>query len=481
MLAKKISKQLPTIVIFGRTNVGKSTLFNCLIEKKQALVSNIEGTTRDSNFGKVIWQKHVFNLIDTGGFIDFKFLADNKVTARNIDEQVQKQARELITRADLVLFLVDNKTGLLPQDKIMAQILRKIMPEKKKIILVANKVDNFKQASAASDFYAFNLGKPETISATTGSGTGDLLDLIVEKIDAFGGTKASASVKQAEEEKEEEKIKVCIIGKPNVGKSSLLNAILGYNRVLVSPIAHTTREPQNTDLVYKGENMRLIDTAGINKKGIKAKTKIDQLEKGGIRKSLQILQQSDIVLLVLDINEPITHQDAKLVEEIFKQQKSLILVANKWDLIKERDTKTWKLNIYRELPFAQFVPIQFTSAKYKEKVNNLMDLILEIDKGRKVEIGEARLDRFIKQCIKRHKPTKGKGMKYPRIFKFKQEGSNPPNFVVKIGANENLADSYLHFIANQLRDEFGFLGTPLNIWVEKARSVHGTQLGKDKD
>lgn len=479
MLAKKLEKNLPTIVIFGRTNVGKSTLFNCLIEKKQALVSNIEGTTRDSNFGTVIWQNHSFNLIDTGGFIDFKYLATSKVEATTINEQVQKQARELITRADLVLFLVDNKAGLLPQDRSMGQILRKIMPEKNKIILVANKVDDIKQANASSEFYNLNLGEPQKISAVTGSGTGDLLDLIVEKIEDIGGTKATASKEQAKKEPEEDRIKVCIIGKPNVGKSSLLNAILGYERVLVSPIAHTTREPQNTEFTYKEQKLTIIDTAGINKKGIRTKAKVDPLEKGGIKKSLQILREADIVLMVLDINELITHQDAKLVEEIFKLQKSLILVANKWDLIKERNTKTWKLNIYRELPFAQFVPIQFTSAKYKEKVNNLMDLILEIDQARKIEIGESKLDDFIKQCIKKHKPTKGKGTKYPRIFKFKQAGTNPPNFIVKIGARENLADSYLHFIANRLREKFGFLGTPLNIWVEKARSVHGEHAEKD--
>jgi GTP-binding protein len=473
MLAKRIDKKLPTVVIFGRTNVGKSTFFNCLIEKKQALVSDVPGTTRDSNFGTVVWQRHAFNIIDTGGLIEIKYLINPKEEAETIDELVQKQARELLTRADLVLFLVDNKTGILPQDKEMAKVLRKIMPEKKRIILVANKVDDFRQASAASAFYTLNLGEPQLISAVTGSGTGDLLDLVIETIDSLGGNKVAASKAQAEINERPESIKVCILGKPNVGKSSLLNAITGFNRVIVSPIAHTTREPQNTELDYKGQALTIIDTAGIHKRGIKAKSKIDPLEKGGVRKSLDILRNSDIVLLVMDIHEPITHQDAKLVEEIFKKQKSLILIANKWDLIDERDTKTWVLNIYRALPFAQFVPIQFTSAKYKQKIDNLMDLIIKIDQERKITISDGKLDIFIKQCIKRHKPTKGRGTKYPRIFKFIQEGANPPNFIVKVGAGENLADTYLHFIANQLRDKFGFLGTPLNIWVEKSGRVHG--------
>ncbi|MFH1412429.1 MAG: ribosome biogenesis GTPase Der [bacterium] len=463
MLAKRLNKKVPNVVIFGRTNVGKSTLFNKLTESRQALMSRIEGTTRDSNIGQVNWQGKSFSLIDTGGLMDLKYLKKAKTEAKTIDELVQKQARQFLTRADLVLFLVDNKDGLLMQDKEMSALLKKFMPELKKIILVANKVDNHKQASAASEFYQLNLGKPQTISATTGAGTGDLLDLIIKKL------KQSKMPAIDTKEKEKDIVKVCILGKPNVGKSSLLNSILGYERVIVSPIPHTTREPQDTDIDYKGKTIKLIDTAGISRKGKKSK----DLEKLGILKSLDILNQADIALLVIDISKDITQQDAKLVEEVFNRYKSLVIVANKWDLIKPRDTKGYTQKIYKHFPFATFVPIQFMSAEFHTKINRLMDLILKINEMRHLELSEAQLDRFIKECVKKHRPTKGKGTKKPRIFKFKQTGSNPLEFAIKIGSKENLAETYLHFLSNQLRDKFKIVGTPINIWVEKSKHVHG--------
>lgn len=464
MLAKHLDKNLPNIVIFGRTNVGKSTLFNCLTETSQALVSDLPGTTRDSNMGTVNWQGKNFNLIDTGGLMDIKYLQSSKAEAKTIDELVQKQARQLLTRAHLVLFVVDNKDGLLPQDRDMAKLLKQFMPEQQRIILVANKVDSGSQANAAAEFYKLALGQPQTVSATTGAGSGDLLDLIIKKLKTL---KKPAKKKL---EPKQEPIKVCILGKPNVGKSSLLNAILGYERVIVSPIAHTTREPQDTIIDYQGQAIKIIDTAGISRQGKKS----PHLEKQGIAKTLQILNEADITLLVFDINEPLTVQDAKLVEEIFKRFKSLIIIANKWDLIAERDTKAYTLKIHRHLPFATFVPIHFMSAKQGTKIKHLLDWIIKISQLRHLELTENQLDKFIKDCIKKHKPTKGRGIKHPRIFKFNQVGSNPPQFTVKVGAQEYLADTYLHFLSNQLRDKFKLVGTPINIWVDKQKHIHGT-------
>jgi GTP-binding protein len=468
MLAKRLDKKLPNVVIFGRTNVGKSTLFNRLTESRQALMSGIAGTTRDCNIGKVDWQGKSFNLIDTGGLMDIKYLQKAKATAESIDELVQKQARQFLTRADLILFVVDNKDGILPQDREMVNILKQFMPEMKRIVLVANKVDSGMQANAASEFYKLALGKPITVSSTTGAGTGDLLDLIIKKLKIL--KKPAKKTKTTEEEL----INVCILGKPNVGKSSLLNSILGYERVIVSPIAHTTREPQNTIIDYQNKQIKLIDTAGISRKGKKSKN----LEKLGILKTLEILNEADIVLLILDINEELTQQDAKLVEEIFNRFKSLIIIGNKWDLIKNRNVKFHTLQIHRRLPFATFAPIQFMSAMKGTKIKHLMDLIIKIDKMRHLELTETQLDRFIKSCIRRHKPTKGKGTKRPRIFKFKQFGSNPLEFVVKVGAQAFLADSYLHFLANQLREKFKIVGTPINIWVDKQKHIHGSHDDK---
>lgn len=459
MLAKKLKNNLPTVVIFGRTNVGKSTLFNRLVEKPQALTSAISGTTRDANIGAVSWNRRDFTLVDTGGFLDFKWLSGKKKEAISIDEQVQKQAREFLTRADVVLFVVDAKEGLLPQDKEMSAILKKIMPETNKVILVANKIDSNKEIASADVFWKLGWGEPVAISAVTGSSTGDLLDMLVKKFKKTPGQAAP----MAEVYDERDFIKVCLLGKPNVGKSSLLNAILGYERVIVSPIAHTTREPQDTDLIYKDKQIKIIDTAGISRKWHDA----GSLEKMGIAKSLEIVDQCDIVLLIVDIEEDLTKQDAKLVEEILNRRKSLIIVANKWDLVAGRDTKAYTQTVYRTIPFAQYAPIMFLSAKHKTKINKLMDLILNIAANRLLELKDKELERFIKNCINHHRPTRGKGVRYPRIYYFTQTGTNPPEFMVRVGAQENLAESYLGFIVNQLRARYNLIGTPVKIWVKK--------------
>ncbi|MDD4412228.1 MAG: ribosome biogenesis GTPase Der [Patescibacteria group bacterium] len=478
MLAKKIKRDKPLVVVVGRTNVGKSTLFNALTDKKRALVSNIAGTTRDANIGQVDWNNKSFTLIDTGGFMDFEFLLNKKAVAETIDEKVQRQAREFITRADLILFLVDAKDGLMPEDRTMAASLKKILPNFDKVILAANKADSRKIRLETSVFFKLQCGEPFLISAATGSGTGDLLDLIMEKTANFKPVEEEPLL-GLEEDIDTETIKVCILGKPNVGKSSLLNAILGYERVIVSNEEHTTREPQHTDLEYKGKAIRIIDTAGIHRQGLKRGPKkahdelAKKLEHQGIASTLVTLGRADIVFLVVDIKEGLTKQDTKLAEEIIDRGKSLVIIANKWDLVDERDTQKYIKEIYSHIPFAQFVPVQFISAKTKEKVDKLLDWILEINKNRQTRISEEDLLEFIKYCVNKHKPTKGKGQYYPKIRHFEQRDINPPCFAVTVGAKEFLADSYLHFLANRLRDRYGLDGTPVKIWVEKGRIVHG--------
>ncbi len=248
----------------------------------------------------------------------------------------------------------------------------------------------------------------------------------------------------------------------------MLNAILGYQRVIVSPIPHTTREPQDTDITYKSQSIKLIDTAGISKKGAKTKG----LEKFGIQKSLAALKKSDIALLVIDISQDITHQDAKLVEEIFERKKSLIFIANKWDKVPEKNTKQYTNYIYGKLPFAQFAPIQFTSALTGEKTKKILDLILEINQQRQLQLSDSQLSHFLKRIVKIHKPAKGKGTKHPRIYELKQIATNPPKFEIRIGVKDNLHFSYIRFIENRLREKYGFLGTPITIKITKGRAVH---------
>jgi len=455
---------LPLVVMCGRTNVGKSTLFNCLIEKKQALVSTIAGTTRDSNLGIVEWSSSAFELVDTAGIIDWRYLLTKKIADNDIDAQTQKQARSYLDKADLILFIVDTKSGLLPEDKEIAAALKKSEIYNKKVMLIANKVDNFRASSEAAQFNKLNLGEPIAISAASSMGTGDLLDIIIERIDK---TKKN---KKYVDDANEKTISACIVGKPNVGKSSLLNAILGYERVIVSPIAHTTREPQNTDLIYKNKKITLIDTAGISKQGTKGKG----LEKPGILKSLASLDRADIALLVMDISEPITHQDAKIIQEIVDRRKSLFFIANKWDMVEMRDTKKWTSIVYDKLPFATWAPLQFISAKTGEKVNKILDLILAIAAERQLQLSDSQCSKFLSHVVKLHKPAKGKGLKAPHIYEFKQIKNNPPAFIVRIGPNDDLHFSYVRFMENRLREKYGFTGTPIHITVTKERKSHTT-------
>lgn len=454
--------KLPLVVICGRTNVGKSTLFNCLTEKNQALVSDIAGTTRDSNQGIVEWRRQAFRLVDTAGIIESKYLIGRRIKGIDIDSQTQKQARAFIEQANLILFLVDNKAGLLPEDKALAAAIKKNDTYRQKTILAANKVDSFKSASEAAQFNRLGLGEPLLFSAASGLGTGDLLDVVVSRLEKKNI--------ETPDEPAEPAITACIVGKPNVGKSSLLNAILGYERVIVSPTPHTTREPQNTEIAYQGRKIILVDTAGISRQGKKS----SGLEKPGIMKSLKALDKADIAILVMDISEPLTHQDAKMIQEIVERRKSLFLIANKWDIVSKRDTKAWTQIIYDKLPFAAWAPLQFISAKTGEKVNKILEAVLEIADGRKLRLSDSQAAKFLSFVVKIHKPAKGKGLKPPHIYEFRQIKDNPPAFILRIGPNDDLHFSYVRFLENRLREKYGFRGTPINIKVTKERKSHTT-------
>ncbi len=469
MTNKNNLNKSPLVVIFGRTNVGKSTLFNCLTENKQAITSDIEGTTRDSNTNKAEWQGVEFELVDTGGIIDFIEKSNRKKwqPENELDYKVQQQAINYLKKADLVLFLTDAKTGLLPQDKQMADFLKKNLNKKKeeKVILVTNKVDNRKKyVDNIAEFNKLGLNEPCPVSAATGSGTGDLLDEIVNRL-----KKAKKSKKV--EEKKDDIVSVCIIGKPNAGKSSIINSLLGYEKLIISDIPHTTREPQNTEITYKGNKINLVDTAGISRKGTKTKG----LEKHGISKSLQALKKSDLALLVVDIKNGITHQDAKLVEEIMDRKKSFIIIANKWDAVEKKDTKYYTKYIYQKFPFAQWAPIQFISALTGKKVDKILDLVLHVYEQRQTEISDSALNKLLNKIVKIHKPAKGKGTKHPYIYEITQTKTNPPLFQLRIGAKDNLHFSYVRFVENKIREKFGFKGTPITIEVVKNRNIHGVR------
>ena len=353
-------------------------------------------------------------------------------------------------------------------------------------MLIANKCDSLRQRQTIAEFHKLNLGQPIPISAATGSGTGDLLDIVVKKISAQGGsapggkkTKLPSPLEEpvpSLSREEGEVIKVSIIGKPNVGKSSLLNKILGYERVIVSETPHTTREPQDTDINYKDKNITLIDTAGISRKGKKGKG----LKKHGIMKSLRALKKSDIALLVIDINDGLTHQDSKLVEEIVERKVSFIIIANKWDLIEEKDTKKHTGYIYGKFPFCTWAPLHFTSALTGAKADKILDLIIDLSQQRQKQLGDSQLNKFLLKIVKIHKPAKAKGTKRPHIYEIKQVKNNPPVFKLLIGAKDTLNTSYVRFVENQLRKKYGFAGTPITINVEKNKIIHGKHEDKQK-
>ena len=461
--------KIPLIVLIGRTNVGKSTIFNRLVEKNQAIVSPIENTTRDFNVNIASWRGFDFRLVDTAGIMDV--LSLKKKTKKDlsaleqVEQKTQQQAYDFIKKADLLFFVVDSKAGLLAEDKKIANFLKRRAYQDKTILLV-NKVDDYKQSFAASEFNKLSFDKIINISATTGSGLGDLLDL---SINFFKQSKKK--FKKELKPENLEKINLCIIGKPNVGKSSLLNALIGYEKAIVSEMPHTTREPQNTELIYKDKIINIIDTAGISRKGKKSKG----LEKHGIVKSMQALNKADIVLLVIDINEPISKQDAKLVEEITDLGKSFIIIANKWDLLEERNTKKWTQEINASFPFIAWAPIIFVSALKKQKTDKIFDLVLRINEARQMEINETALSRFLEKMVKVHRPAKGKGVKHPRVYSLRQTWSKPPRFEIKIGAGEDLHNSYLRFLENRIRENFDFFGTPVKVSVKKKKKIHGRQ------
>jgi GTP-binding protein len=482
------------VIIFGRTNVGKSTLFNRLVGSPRALVAAIDHTTRDANQYTVSWNRRRLELIDTAGLNELIYLTMSQKRAKQLtelEEKIQYQTGQLLQEAAIVLFLVDGQAGLLPQDRELALACKKLLPATTPILLVANKIDSPRHRDKVSEFYQLGWGEPWLVSAATGMGTGDLLDEIVKQIGRHRHRVAQDKLTQLNSEVDKEinqtntdqpdpevlivnytekpDYRVCLLGKPNVGKSSLLNALLGYDRVLVSALPHTTREPQDTFIKYKDKIIQLIDTAGIARRDPGEK-KI--LEKMGMAKSLQKLNQADIAILMVDISEPISHQEASLAEEIVNRKKSLIIAANKWDKVEERDTVDFTEAIYHRLPFISFAPIAFISAKTKAKVHKILDLIIDIGAERSISLSNSQLDHFLSRIVKYHRPAKGKGLKHPHIYSFVQTEAGPPCFTATIGVKDNLHFSYLRFIQNQLRYTYGFTGTPISIHVARGRQIN---------
>lgn len=434
------------VALIGQTNVGKSSLFNRLIGQQKAIVSPIPGTTRDRNFGVCDWQGFDFTLIDTGG-LDIK-------QASVIERDVVRQAKLAAEKADLILLVLDVTIGLLPQDKELVVKLRK---QKKPFLVIINKCDSPRLRHLA---FAEFSGLAKTIwpvSAVNGTGTGDLLDEVVKELSK------SPSFKKAAEQDPELLTKVAIMGRPNVGKSTLLNALMGEEFVIVSDIPHTTREPQDTLMTHKDRLILLIDTAGVRKKARVRKG----VEEAAVERGLKALHSADVAVLMLEADQPITVQDKHLANEIVEAGASVIIVFNKWDLLSsdEKIPKKFQQKVEFELPFIKWAPIVFVSAQKKRNVFDILDLALELKETRQKFVEEKALEKFLKDTIKLQKPAAAKGPKPPRLLGLKQIDTSPPYFELIADYRQLVPRAYLKFIERRLREKFGFKGTPIKIKV----------------
>jgi len=475
---------LPLIAIIGRVNVGKSTLFNKMIEKRKALVSEIPGTTRDLNFGIAEWQGKKFEIVDTGGMFEIKISRGchpersegsrvNNKNSESITYQTEKKTRGIINQAGLILFLVDAQTEILAKDRLIAQFLKN---NKKPVILVVNKID--KKHSDVSEFKKLGIGKPIGIAAASGVGVGDLMDEIIKTFPPSAENHKNISALGGKSQKQEYKnnIKVSIIGKPNVGKSSLLNKILGENRVIVSPIPHTTREPQNTFLEFENQTIELVDTAGIRKKAKISTGRHNKptLESQGVSMSISVLKKSEIALFVLDVSENFSSQDAELTKLIIESGISVIIVANKYDLL-ERDlgnAKALQSYINNFFPFLSFAPIILVSAKTGRNSEKILSLILEVHAARHRQIADEELKFFTDYLMKKMPPPRQQNIlsgKKRRAFitKIIQKKTDRPIFIVETVNKIKIPESYLGYLENNIRSRYKFLGTPIKIVVER--------------
>ncbi|MBU0661157.1 ribosome biogenesis GTPase Der [Patescibacteria group bacterium] len=464
---KYISKRnLPTLALIGRVNVGKSTLFNTLTKGNKALISDIPGTTRTSNEGIIVWRGQEIALIDTGGLT----FDDEKVP---LADDIIIQSERAIKEADIILFVVDARAGVLPQEKELAKRLRKMTH--KPVLLIANKVDNPRVEMTLTDkeWYQLGLGEPFAVAGASGKQTGDLLDHVFTMLETLDHNPEDAD----REDHYNETITVSLIGKPNVGKSSLFNKIIGQEKVIVSPMAHTTREPHDTLVTYEqttttGETIKqqikFIDTAGIRRK-----SKVHGiLERMGIHKSIHAADDSEITLLVLDGSETISSQDMQLGGLLEKRSKSVIILINKWDLTEENDD-THRNHVQRMVhsyfPHLKFAPIFFVSGKTGEKVHQIFPAILHAWHARQTHIANRALEKFLENATKEHRPARGKGTRHPKLLGMHQVNENPPIFELFIKQQTSLHRSYVHYLENRLREQFDFFATPI---VIKLKKVH---------
>ncbi|MDO3380053.1 ribosome biogenesis GTPase Der [Geoalkalibacter halelectricus] len=430
---------MPVVAIVGRPNVGKSTLFNRILGRRKALVEDFPGVTRDRNYAEVTRFDKPFTLIDTGGF--------EPQSQERLLQQMREQSQLAIEEADLIVFLLDVQQGLTPADQDVANMLRRV---DKPVLYVVNKVDGDRQEQGAAEFYALGVEDIFTVSAEHGLGVNHLVAGILARL-----PEAPKPVT------DEEVTRIAVIGRPNVGKSSLVNRLLGYERVVANPVAGTTRDSVDTAFVYNRKPYLLIDTAGIRRKG-----KVSQkLEKFSVVQALKAMERTDIVLMVIDAEEGVTEQDLNVAGYAHEQGRALLLVVNKWDAI-EKDNQTLgrfveKIRVtFKFLPYA---PILFVSALTGQRVAKIMGEVEKVALEYNRQVGTGELNKVVEKAVSSHPPAVYHGKRL-KIFYAVQVGVRPPSFVIFVSKAEGFHFSYERYLVNKIRDAFGFQGTPIRLF-----------------
>ena len=434
----------PVVAIVGRPNVGKSTLVNRLVGSRNSIVDDLPGVTRDRIYFDVEWQNKVFTVIDTGGIIPND---EDEIMVSIFD-----QAKIACEEADKIVFLVDGKDGVNPVDYDIAKILRQ---SGKPVFLAVNKLDNPESYLMVNDFYSLAVGEPIGISALHGSGgVGDLLDIITEDFEAVD-----------ELREEEKRIKIAIVGRPNAGKSSIVNALLNEDRVIVSDVSGTTRDSIDSYITYNDKEFIIVDTAGIRKK-----SKVDYgVEKFAVDRAIRSIRDCDVALLVIDATEGISDQDKKISSIITEAGKGLIIAINKWDLIEDKKSNTinqFDKKLSNDIPFLEFAPKIYISAKTKQRLNQIFDKAAEVYEQSTKRVSTGLLNKVVKELYALNPPATIKGKRL-KILYSTQSDIQPPTFVLFANNADLLKDHYKRYIENKLREAFGFFGTPIRIFVRE--------------
>jgi GTP-binding protein len=436
------------VAFVGRPNVGKSTLFNRIVGKRLAVVSEVPGTTRDRLYAEAEWGGIAFTVVDTGGI---EITEGRNTTPLSEDSErflplIRRQASIAIQDADIIVHVVDGQTGLTAADREVAAILRQT---KKPVIIAANKLESSKLWDTAYEFYELGLGEVFAVSALHGSGTGDLLDAIV---DAIPPTLA--------DEEEDESLKIAILGRPNAGKSTLLNKLIGEDRAIVSPIPGTTRDATDTKFKWHGQEITLIDTAGIRRRG-----KIDPgIEKYSVLRAIKALQRADVALLLVDAQEGVTAQDAHIAGMLAEASAGIVLLVNKWDLV-VKDTHTiveQEQQLRHDLNFLPYAPMLFISAKTGQRVNRVLPQANAVNEARYQRIATGALNKFMRTVTSEHAPPSKSGIRV-KFFYATQPGVAPPTFIFFVNKPQWVHFGYQRYMENRLREEFPLTGTPIRL------------------